>query len=192
MPKTPSPKDRFDDLPADSARIGAHRAENPHIRGGFVVLWSAVAIIALVTVGIFGTMIATGRVTLFPAPSASVTAGPAATPVIDTSFQVYVLNATPQSGLASTIATDVVAAGWSEDSVYATEAQADDFATTTVYYAAPEDEGAALGLADAIGGAEVELNDSYQPTDDPETTDTDEGAVKQLVIVIGLDRTDAS
>lgn len=191
MPKTPLPKDRFDDLPADTERVGAHRAENPHIRGGFVVLWSAVAVIALVAVGIFGTMIATGRITLFPAPSASATAAPAASPVIDTSFQVYVLNATPQSGLASTVAADVVAAGWSDDDVYPTEAEDDSFETTTVYYAAPEDEGAARGLAEAIGGAEVQLNDSYQPTDDPETTDVDEGAVAQLVIVIGLDRTDA-
>ena len=36
MPKTEPTKDRFDDLPADRGRVGAHRAENPRIRGGLV------------------------------------------------------------------------------------------------------------------------------------------------------------
>jgi len=37
----------------------------------------------------------------------------------------------------------------------------------------------------------VQLSDAYQPADDPNTADVDESVVKQLVIVIGLDRTDA-
>ena len=43
MPKTSPTKDRFDDLPADRGRVGAHRAENPRIRGGLVLLWSVIA-----------------------------------------------------------------------------------------------------------------------------------------------------
>jgi hypothetical protein len=61
VPETPPPKDRFDDLPP-RGRIGAHRAENPRLRGGIVLLWSVIAIVVLVAVGIFGTLIATGRV----------------------------------------------------------------------------------------------------------------------------------
>jgi hypothetical protein len=65
-----------------------------------VVLWSVIAIVVLVALGIFGTLIATGRVTLFPTPSATPTTIATAEPVVDTSYAVTVLNATTQSGLA--------------------------------------------------------------------------------------------
>lgn len=162
------------------------------MRGGIVLLWSVVATVVLVGLGVFGTMIATGRVTLFPTPEPTVSVAPTAEAVIDTSYAVTVLNATPQRGLAAQMRDTVVAAGWPADSVLDGEAGSEDFATTTVYYATPADEGAARGLAQAIGGADVQLTDVYQPVDDPATTDVDESATKQLVIVIGLDRTDAA
>ena len=37
----------------------------------------------------------------------------------------------------------------------------------------------------------MQLSDAYQSADDPDTADVDESAAKQLVIVLGLDRTDA-
>ena len=187
MPRTTFPRDRFDDVADDRARIGAHRAENPHLRGWVVFLWAAVATVVLVAVGIFGTLIASGRVTLFPTASASVTPIATATPVIDPSYSVVVLNATPVEGLATTVKDEIVAAGWSADAVLASQAGSQDFASTTVYYAFPEDEAAARGLAGVIGGAEVAQSDRYQPTDDPNTTD-DESQAKQLAVVIGLDR----
>lgn len=191
MPTTPPPKDRFDDLPADHGRIGAHRAENPRLRGGVVLLWSVIATILLIGLGVFGTMIATGRITLFPTPEPTVSVAPVAEPVVDTSYTVTVLNATPQRGLAGSMRDTVIAAGWPADAVLDGDAGSEDFPTTTIYYATPADEGAARGLAQVIGGADVQLNAAYQPVDDPNTTDVDESAVKQLVIVIGLDRTDA-
>jgi hypothetical protein len=191
VPKIPPPKDRFDDLPTDHGRIGAHRAENPRIRGGLVLLWAAIATIVLVALGVFGSMLATGRITLFPTPEPTVSVAPTADAVVDTSFTVTVLNATPQRGLAAAVRDEVIAAGWSADSVIDGDAGSEDFATTTVYYATAADEGAARGLAQAIGGADVQLNAAYQPVDDPNTTDVDESAINQLVIVIGLDRTDA-
>lgn len=190
MPQSPPPTDRFDDLP-EHGRIGAHRAENPRMRGGLVLLWSAVATIVLVALGVFGTMIATGRITLFPTPEPTVSVAPTADPVIDTAYTVTVLNATPQRGLAASVRDTVIAAGWPADSVIDGDAGSEDFATTTVYYATAADEGAARGLAQAIGGADVQLNAAYQPVDDPNTADVDESAVKLLVIVIGLDRTGA-
>ncbi|MGB4778442.1 LytR C-terminal domain-containing protein [Microbacterium sp.] len=188
MPKTPPRPDRFDDLPEDlrngSVRIGAHRAENPRVRGGLVLLWSTLATIALIAVGIFGTLIVTGRVTLFPTPSATPSAVQTAEPVLDTGFPVTVLNATPQSGLASALADQIIAAGWSADDVTAGEAGSHDFATTTVFYSDSADEGPARGLAQAIDGAAVELSDAYAAlSSDP--------SVRQLVVVIGLDRTDS-
>lgn len=184
MPKTPPPKDRFDDLPADRGRIGAHRAENPRLRGGAVLLWSAIATVVLVAVGIFGTMLATGRISLTPAETPTVSAIPTAEARLDTSYKVTILNATPQRGLASAMSDTLVAAGWSADNVNAGEAGSDDFPTTTVYYSTAADEGVARGLASTIGGADVVLSDAYAGlwgTDDP-----------QLVLVIGLDRADAA
>ena len=46
--------DRFDDVPDSLGRVGAHRAENPRMRAGAVLLWSAVATIILIVLGIFG------------------------------------------------------------------------------------------------------------------------------------------
>lgn len=190
VPQTSPTKDRFDELAADHGRIGAHRAENPRMRGGLVLLWAALATIVLVGLGIFGAMLANGHITLFPTPTPTVSVAPTAAPVVDTSYTVTVLNATPQHGLAATVRQQVIAAGWAPDAVTDGAAGSENFATTTVYYATAADEGPARGLAQAIGGADVQLNAAYQPEDDPNTTDVDESAVKQLVIVIGLDRTD--
>ena len=184
MPKTPPPKDRFDDLPADRGRIGANRAENPRLRGGMVLLWSVIATVVLVAVGIFGTMLATGRISLTPAPTPTASVAPSTEARLDTSYKVTILNATPQRGLASATSDTLVAAGWSADDVNAGDAGSEDFATTTVFYTTPADEAAARGLAAAIGGADVALSDAYAGmwgTDDP-----------QLVLVIGLDRTDGA
>jgi hypothetical protein len=191
VPRTPTPRDRFDDIPVErGARVGAHRAENPRLRAGVVLLWSIVAVVVLTAAGIFGTMIATGRITLFPSPESTASAAPEAPGVVDTTYTVLVLNATTQAGLAGAMRNELIAAGWPEASVDAGDASSAGFETTTVFYPYEADESAARGLADLIGGADVALNASYQPPDDPET-ETDESAAKQLVIVIGEDRTDA-
>ena len=153
------------------------------MRGGVVFLWAALATVVLIVIGIFGTLIASGRIELFPTPPPTPTAAPEVTPVVDTSYSVIILNATPETGLATQLRDVVVAAGWPADTVLAGDAGSQDFLSTTVYYADPEDEAAAAGLAGVIGGAQVELSDVYQPADNPDA--------KQLAIVIGLDRTTA-
>lgn len=158
------------------------------MRGWVVFLWAAVATVVLVAVGIFATLIASGRVTLFPTPEPEPTPVVTAEPVTDTSYPVIVLNATPVEGLATTVKDELVAAGWSADTVTAGQAGSQDFPTTTVYYAFPDDEGAARGLAGVIGGADVAQTDRYQPVDDAATPDEDESQAKQLAVVIGLDR----
>ncbi|AZC14504.1 MULTISPECIES: LytR C-terminal domain-containing protein [unclassified Microbacterium] len=189
MPKRTYPRDRFDDLPADGGRVGAHRAENPRMRPGVVLLWASLATIVLIVVGIFGTLLTSGRIQL--APDAEPTASPQPTvePVIDTSYSVQVLNATPEQGLATQVKDEIVAAGWSADAVSASGAGTTDFAETTVYYAFPGDQAAAAGLADLVlGGARIEQTDVYQLADDPNTPE-DESQALQLTVVIGLDRT---
>jgi hypothetical protein len=147
-----------------------------------VLLWAALATIVLIAVGIFGTLLASGRIELFPTPTPTVAPVPEVTPVIDTTFEVQILNATPEQGLATQTKDVVVAAGWPDSLVLASEAGSNDFPQTTVYYLAPEDEAAAAGLAQVIGGARTERSDVYQPVD-PES--------KLLTVVIGLDRTAA-
>ncbi|QEW03821.1 LytR C-terminal domain-containing protein [Microbacterium lushaniae] len=186
MARTTYPRDRFDDLAPSTGRVGAHRAENPRMRGGMVFLWAAVATVVLVAAGIFGSLVMSGRISLAPEPVPTTEPVPVVEPVVDTTFPVLVLNATPQEGLATQVREDVIAAGWSADAVTAGAAGATDFPTTTVYYAIEDDEAAALGLAETIGGAEIALSDQYLPPDDPETEDDD--ARRQLTVVIGLDR----
>lgn len=151
------------------------------MRGWVVLLWAVLATVVLVAVGIFGTLLVTGRVVLFPTPTPTATPLPVVTPVVDPSYDVLVLNATPETGLATQMKDVVVAAGWAEDTVLASEAGSTDFAETTIYYYLPTDEAAAAGLAQVIGGAKIEQSDVYQPADNPDA--------KQLTIVIGLDRT---
>ncbi|MFB8387244.1 LytR C-terminal domain-containing protein [Microbacterium sp. NPDC055910] len=180
MPKSTFPRDRFDDIPAEVGRVGAHRAENPRMRGWVVLLWAVLATIVLIVIGIFGTLLASGRIELFPTPEPTPEPTVQIEPVIDTTYAVNVLNATPEEGLATQLKDVVVAAGWPADSVLASGAGSDDFTMTTVFYLDADDEAAALGLADVIGGAEIEQSEAYQ-LGDPDT--------KQLTIVIGLDRT---
>ncbi len=151
------------------------------MRAWVVLLWALLATVVLIAVGIFGTLLVSGRVVLFPTPEPTASPLPVVTPVVDTSYEVLVLNATPEQGLATQTKDVVVAAGWAEDTVSAGEAGSTDFPQTTIYYYLPEDEAAAAGLAEVIGGAELAQSDVYQPTEDPEA--------KQLTIVIGLDRT---
>lgn len=152
------------------------------MRGWLVFLWAAVATVVLVAVGIFGTLLASGRIELVPTPTPTVEPTPEVTPVIDQSYEVMILNATPEQGLATQMKEVVVGAGWAADAVTAGEAGSEDFPTTTVFYVNPADEAAAKGLAQVIGGAATEQSEAYPPTS-PD--------VPQLTVVIGLDRTAA-
>jgi hypothetical protein len=153
---------------------------------GAIVLWSAVATVVLILVGVFGTMLATGRLDFAPAPAATEAAGPVA-PMVDTSYPVLVLNATDQVGLGAELRDVVIANGWAEGDVQESNASTTDFQTTTVYYPSEADEAAARGLADVIGGAEVSLDDTFQVVSDPSAPGVDGEVGAQLVIVVGLD-----
>lgn len=192
MPPETFPRDRFDDLPEGTGRVGAHRAENPRMRAGTVLIWAIAATVLLILVGILGSLVASGRVSLFPdtGSTPAATSAPEASPVVDTSFTVVIVNASGEDGLATVMKDEIVAAGWNPDTVLPSTA-GEQFAETTIFYAFPSDEGAARGLAQVIGGAQVEQSTVYQPVDDPETGDVDEGQSLQLTVVIGTDRTSA-
>ena len=154
------------------------------MRGGIILLWAAAATVVLVVVGIFGTLVVSGRISLFPEPVETPTAAPQVEPVVDTSYPVLVLNATGTAGLATQTRDSIVAAGWPDGSVIASDAQS-AFDTTTVYYVNDADEAAALGLADVIGGADVAQSDQYAQFYPAEV----EGdASRALTVVLGTDR----
>jgi len=171
-------RDRFDDVPRSSGRVGAHRAEAPGMNGWVVLLWSFVAALVLIIVGIFGSLVVMGRIDLFPEAVPTAEPTPVETGVVDTTFEVTILNATPDEGLDEQMRDTLLNAGFA--TVYASDSGSQDFETTTVYYVDEADRPAALGVADLIGGAAVEQSDFY--------ADLNDGEAKQLTIVVGLDR----
>ncbi|WP_309069485.1 LytR C-terminal domain-containing protein [Microbacterium sp.] len=176
---TSYPRDRFDDVPRQAARVGAHRADQPRTPRGVVLLWAMLATVVLTVAGIIGFLVLSQRATDLPEqPQAT----PTVAPVVDTTYTILVLNGTSTAGVAEQVASELVAAGWTEDMVLPSDSSASDFPATTVYYASPEEEAAALGVAQALGGARTEQSDQY-------VTPGDE--TKRLTVVVGLDRVSA-
>lgn len=177
---TSFPRDRFDDIPRQ-ARVGAHRAEVPRTPRRVVLLWAALATVLLTVAGILAFLVLSQRVDIVPGIDPM--PEPSVSPVVDTSYTVLVLNGTGTQGVAEDVASELVQAGWSDDLVLPSESSVTDFPQTTVYYASPEEEAIAHGIAEAIGGARVQQSTRYQDPPDP--------ALKEITVVAGLDRVSA-
>ncbi|QMU98556.1 LytR family transcriptional regulator [Microbacterium esteraromaticum] len=153
------------------------------MNGLVVLLWSAAVALVLIVCGIFVSLVMMDRISLFggdePAP---VQTAPGVVAEVDPSYRVLILNATPEEGLVAEVREKLLDEGWSTEDVFGSDGASQEFSKTTVFYVADEDEGAALGLADLLGGAEVQKSDFYAALND-----TDE---PQLTVVIGLDRVD--
>ncbi len=150
------PRDRFDDVPHDSHRVGAHRAA-PRRGDRWMLLGAWVLAAALLTVaGVLGlSSFGSTGIDLGDLGGSSQNPGSAAAdPVTDPSqlpdgATIAVLNGTTARGLADEVADSLAEAGWPIDSRGNTANP--DVKTTTVYYADPADEGLARGLLLAIG-----------------------------------------
>ena len=182
MPKPE--KDRFDYVSRAAGRVGAHRAESPGMNGWVVLLWSFVSALVLIVVGIFVALVMMGRISLFSDAEPVAPPRPEGTGVVDTSYPVMILNATPEEGLEVQARDALLNAGWDADTVIYWPAGVQEFAETTIYYETEADELAALGLAEVIGNAQIEQSGVYADLRDQDA--------KQLVIVIGLDRSSGS
>lgn len=145
-----------------------------------MLLWSVVTALVLVVVGVFVTLVIMGRISLFPSAEPTNTPAPEETGIVDTSYSVMILNATPDQGLQDQMRDELIAQGWDASIVFAVDGASKNFEATTVYYVDAADEQAAIGLARLIDGANVEQNDFYAGLNKTE--------VSQLTIVIGLDR----
>jgi type IV pilus biogenesis protein CpaD/CtpE len=174
------PKDRFDLIPDDLERVGAHRAPRERGRTWVWVAWSAAAVVVLVGIGVIGLFALNGTLAFkdpFAGSSATPTATPTPTPTVvptvNPALQVIVLNGTNEDGLATELSKKLEAAGWAN--VTTANATQTDITQTTIYYSDPANEGAARAMAASIPGANVAETQDFAAT----------GAA--LTVVIGSD-----
>jgi len=154
-----APRDRFDDVPADLARVGAHRAPRPAGRGFVAFAWAALATGVLVGAGVLGLGAIEGRITNVGSLSTGPSAAAAVTPTIDPNIDVVLLNATTTNGLAAGAESMLVKDGWKVGST--ANASATDVKTTTVYYTNASQAGAAAGLAKSLGITRTALSQQF-------------------------------
>lgn len=185
------PKDRFDQLPEDLRRVGAHRGPKRKGRGWIGLAWAALATGVLVFGGLFtistvfdidlGLPIFAGPPTPTPTPTPIQTAEPVLDPTAldeagvraDRSAKVSVLNGTATPGLQSTVAADLTGKGWLVAN--AIPAAQKDIPETIVYYSDPLNEDIARGVVAALGVGDIRL---VSPETFPAAT---------LTVVIGAD-----
>ncbi|HEY5222576.1 MAG TPA: LytR C-terminal domain-containing protein [Microbacteriaceae bacterium] len=174
------PKDRFDVIPDDLQRVGAHRAPRGRGRGWIWVGWSALACAILIAAGVIGLSVINGTLdfkagtgTGTPAPSFTPTQTPTITPTVNPSLHVTVLNGTTLDGVAGAVAATLTAAGW--QNISTANASDTTITHTIVYYSAGANKAAALGVARSLPGSTIELTQAY----------VDSGA--DITVVIGSD-----
>lgn len=163
------PSDRFDAVPAELGRVGAHRAPPPRHRGWIVFAWCALASGALVLVGLLALAAIDRGLDLGAPPvvaSPSAEPEPVVTPVTDPAtaqlpegFTITVLNGAGVAGLGQSSAAVLTDAGWPVGTV--TNAAESDVEVTTVYYADAAHEGIALGMVELLGVGEIALSDAF-------------------------------
>ena len=170
------PKDRFDDLPDDLVRVGAHRA--PHKRGGgwIALAWAALATLVLVVGGFYavtlfdpsvrfelpGAQASSAAATDTPEDDSTPTALPLTDPAtIDPARQITitVLNGTPSVGEQQVVSDKLASLGWPVGS--ATTASTSDIKKTFVYYNNPADEEIARGLVEVLGVGDVRESNAF-------------------------------
>jgi hypothetical protein len=169
------PKDRFDDLPEDLVRVGAHRAPKKRGGGWIAFAWAALATGVLVVGGLYGLSRIDSSISFdlpgiaeateeptTPTPIATPTAEPLTDPAaIDPAraITITVLNGTPVPGTLAAAADALAAAGWPVGGRAA--ADATDIETTIVYYSNPLDEDIARGLVGALGVGDVRESTAF-------------------------------
>ena len=156
---TARPRDRFDEVPTDLARVGAHRAPARSGRGVVTFAWAALATGALVGAGVLGLGFIERGVSAVDdtATTTAASAGPAAT--VDPAASVVVLNATTTTGLAAKAAAAAKADDWKVTST--ANADSSDVKLSTVYYGTSSEQGAALGLAKSLGIGRTAKSDRF-------------------------------
>lgn len=155
-------RDRFDNV-SRSGRVGAHRiVAKP--RRFWLYFFSALIGIALVTgAGIIAVQITGANVSglwTTEEDRPAVPATPSVDPVIDPAAEVVVLNGTSMPGFGAIVDSLISQNQWGTI-LFSTDAAANDVEISAVFYASPDDEAAALGLARELGGVSIYQNEEY-------------------------------
>lgn len=160
-------EDRFDKLPEGLSRVGAHRAPRSARSGLIGFAWAALSTFVLVASGVVAMVFVTGTITLdglLPVTSSTpaVTTVKTAKPTIDPTVMVSVINASGVDGAATRVADQLAADGV----LIGTKSNATEIVEKTmVYFGDPAVEGAARGIARALGGgADVERTSAFAGT----------------------------
>lgn len=171
-----TPRDRFDDLPDDLTRVGAHRAPAKRGRGWINFAWAALATGILVVGGLYGLSRVNPAISFeipefgggVADPGSSAAPQPEATPLTDPALvdpalklAISVLNASPTEDLEDAAAEQIGLAGWPTPA--AAVASARDSESTVIYYNGAQFESIALGLAQLLGTdpANIVNSDAY-------------------------------
>ncbi len=166
------PQDRFDEVPSEVMRIGAHRAPRKKGRGWLGFGWAVLATVILTTGGLIGLAAINSSINFdlpfFPGQAEeetpTPTPEPTAEPTLDPEVPLSILNGTPTVGLANQVGDALVGQGWAGAAVGVgsrANAAADDIEETIVYYSEAAYEGAARGLVLALGVGDIRLSSDY-------------------------------
>ncbi len=176
------PTDRFDSVPDDLLRTGAHRAAPRKGRGWIAFAWAALATGVLVAAGIFGLAAIRGTVNLpFAGPNPTATATPTATTTptpkattpapaptlaskIDPALPITILNGTTKKGLAAAAGDNLVAQGWKGAATgigSRANASASNITKTVVFYTTAANEAAARGMVQSLKVGTIQLSSAY-------------------------------
>ena len=172
-----TPRDRFDELPDDLVRVGAHRAPAQRGRGWILFAWAALATGVLIVGGLYGLSRVNPAIsfelpvlgggegpgaTESPAPEVEPITDPALVdPALAVSFSI--LNASPTNGQQEAAVTQLQLAGWPADVISSGNASSRDVAVTAVYFNGAQYEGVARGVATILGTdlAQVRNSDAF-------------------------------
>lgn len=165
-------RDRFDEIPEDLLRVGAHRAPAQRGRGWIGFAWAVLATVVLIAAGLFGLSLLNPDLEIRIPGTGTSTAAPGETdapveeaaPVLDPAVSISVLNGTATTGLATEVGDFLVSQGW-EGAALGTGSRANaasnDVATTIVFYSDPVNEGAARMIVQNLGVGEIRLSNDY-------------------------------
>jgi len=174
------PPDRFDAVPEELQRVGAHRAPKKRGRGWIAFAWAALFTGLIVAVGVAAMFVINDRVsfdnpfTAQPVAETPIIEEPVVEPTLDPAVEVVVLNGTQTDGLAGQVGDLLVSQGWTVGTRTNAEAEISE---TTVYYSDAGHEGAALGVVAALGMGRIQLSDAF----------VIEGLPPRIVVGIGAD-----
>jgi len=176
-----TPRDRFDDIPDDLARVGAHRVPAKRGRGWIAFAWAALATGVLVVGGLYGLSRVNPAISFelpdlgagVADPGTTATPGPEVEAVTDPSLvdpalglSISVLNGSPTDGQQDAAVAQLTQAGWGEPNlppISGAVAGSRETEVSSIYYNGAQFEGIAKGLAEALGidPANIRNSDFY-------------------------------